>query len=321
MNSAPKISVVVPVYKADATLPRCIESVLAQTYRDFELLLVDDGSPDKAGEICDEYAARYDFVRVVHKQNAGVAEARKTGVHNALGEFIVALDSDDALPAHALETHIRNVEKYDLDLCYGVFNYIKDGKGCLVEHPLTGVMTPEEFLIYNLNINGHCGSTANICRKSAWTDDVFPSAGKRFPSEDILINARLANNIRRAGVFNDYVEDYYYVPTSLSVAGTLWSLDNWSAFFDELRGILVENGKLTSQMEFQIREMEVHHLGFYVFEYQSSHPWQRRVMGYSMAGHSRKTRLLRALLRAPRLLKRLIAANRWVKRKLLRRVV
>ena len=110
MNSAPKISVIVPVYKTEATLPRCIDSVLAQTYRDFELLLVDDGSPDRAGEICDEYAARYDIIRVVHKQNAGLAEARKTGVHNALGEFIVALDSDDALPPHALETHIRNVE-------------------------------------------------------------------------------------------------------------------------------------------------------------------------------------------------------------------
>ena len=79
----PKISVIVAVYKAEAYLHRCLDSLLAQTFRDFEILLVDDGSPDKSGEICDEYAEKDVRIRVFHKENGGVGSARQCGIDHA----------------------------------------------------------------------------------------------------------------------------------------------------------------------------------------------------------------------------------------------
>ena len=91
----PKISVIVPIYNTEQYLPRCIDSIRAQTFTDFELLLIDDGSKDNSGTICDEYAAKDSRVRVFHKENGGVSSARNLGLENAQGEWIAFVDSDD----------------------------------------------------------------------------------------------------------------------------------------------------------------------------------------------------------------------------------
>ena len=93
----PKISVIVPVYNTEKYLHRCIDSILDQTFTDFELLLIDDGSTDSSGTICDEYAAKDSRVRVFHKENGGVSSARNMGLDNAYGEWITFVDSDDYL--------------------------------------------------------------------------------------------------------------------------------------------------------------------------------------------------------------------------------
>lgn len=91
----PLVSVVVPVYKAEAYIARCIESILAQTHSNLELILVDDGSPDQSGRICDEYASKDDRVKVIHTPNQGVSRARNTGIDHATGEYLIFVDSDD----------------------------------------------------------------------------------------------------------------------------------------------------------------------------------------------------------------------------------
>lgn len=103
MNN-PKVSVIVPVYNVEKLLQRCIDSILAQTFTDFELLLIDDGSKDKSGEICDEYAAKDSRIRVFHKQNGGVSTARNIGIDKAQGEWIYFVDSDDIVLPSALGT-------------------------------------------------------------------------------------------------------------------------------------------------------------------------------------------------------------------------
>ena len=95
MKNSPKISVIVPVYNAEKYLRRCIDSILAQTFTDFELLLIDDGSTDKSGEICDKYAMKDSRIRVFHKKNGGVSSARNVGLDNARGEWITFCDADD----------------------------------------------------------------------------------------------------------------------------------------------------------------------------------------------------------------------------------
>ena len=97
MNSNPKISIIVPVYNVEQYLPRCIDSILNQSFADFELLLIDDGSKDKSGAICDEYADKDDRIRVFHKENGGVSSARNIGLENARGEWLSFIDGDDEI--------------------------------------------------------------------------------------------------------------------------------------------------------------------------------------------------------------------------------
>ena len=110
------ISVIVPVYNTEKYLRRCIDSVLAQTYTDFELLLIDDGSKDSSGTICDEYAAQDARVRVFHKENGGVSSARNLGLDNAQGEWITFVDSDDYIEENFLKSFER---KLDADIVIG----------------------------------------------------------------------------------------------------------------------------------------------------------------------------------------------------------
>lgn len=91
----PKISIIVPVYKAEPYLRKCIDSILNQTFKDFELILVDDGSPDRCGEICDEYALKDSRIKIIHKENSGRSSARNVGLDIAQGEYIGFVDSDD----------------------------------------------------------------------------------------------------------------------------------------------------------------------------------------------------------------------------------
>ena len=99
----PEISVIVPVYKAEAYLHACVDSILSQTVSNFELILVDDGSPDGCGAICDDYAARDSRVRVIHQKNQGQAAARNHALAAAEGEWVCFVDSDDAVHPQMLE--------------------------------------------------------------------------------------------------------------------------------------------------------------------------------------------------------------------------
>ena len=105
------ISVIVPVYKAEAYLADCVESILSQTFSDFEVILVDDGSPDNCGRICDGYAERYDCISVIHQQNRGQAAARNHALSRAKGEWICFVDSDDLIHPRMLEVLYRAVQE------------------------------------------------------------------------------------------------------------------------------------------------------------------------------------------------------------------
>lgn len=109
-----KISIIVPIYKVEPYLRRCVDSVLAQTYEDFELILVDDGSPDRCGEICDDYAARDFRIKVIHRENGGLSAARNSGLDVATGELIFFLDSDDYLEKSALATFVSSMDGEDV---------------------------------------------------------------------------------------------------------------------------------------------------------------------------------------------------------------
>lgn len=118
------ITVIVPVYNAEKYLHRCIDSILAQTFTDFELLLIDDGSKDNSGTICDEYAAKDSRVRVFHKENGGVSSARNLGLDNAQGEWITFVDSDDWVRSDFLEKRRELALKENADIAYCDVEYV-----------------------------------------------------------------------------------------------------------------------------------------------------------------------------------------------------
>lgn len=115
MKNSPEISIIVPVYKAETTIDKCIQSICDQTLVNWELILVDDGSPDNSGKICDKYAEKDSRIRCIHKQNGGVSSARNLGLNIAEGEFITFVDSDDYIGPTYLHDFVDNKD-YDLIL-------------------------------------------------------------------------------------------------------------------------------------------------------------------------------------------------------------
>lgn len=111
-----KFSIIVPIYNVESYLPQCIESVLCQSFKDYELILVDDGSPDGCPLLCDKYKEQESRVRVIHKRNGGLVSARKAGVEIATGDYCIALDGDDWLDDNALEKLSVIEKKYNPDL-------------------------------------------------------------------------------------------------------------------------------------------------------------------------------------------------------------
>ncbi len=123
------VTVIIPVYKVERYLPKCIDSLLSQTYKALEILLIDDGSPDNSGKICDEYAAVDERIRVLHVENGGVSRARNIGLDASNGEFVYFIDSDDYLDS-AVIAHLvgilKNDPQVDIAIC-GVRNINEDG--------------------------------------------------------------------------------------------------------------------------------------------------------------------------------------------------
>ena len=124
----PEISVIVPVYKVEAYLPRCVESLLSQTYKDFEIILVDDGSPDTCPVMCDAYAKKYSNIHALHKENGGLSDARNAGMTIAKGEYVTFVDSDDYVHPAYLEMLMQGIRQgADFSVCG--FTEVYDGNG------------------------------------------------------------------------------------------------------------------------------------------------------------------------------------------------
>ena len=125
----PEISVIVPVYKVEKYLDRCIESIVNQTYPDLELILVDDGSPDNCPAMCDAWAERDERIRVIHKKNGGASSARNVGLKIAKGTWIAFVDSDDWLDKTAFKTLYDIAIRYDVPMAIGGMKVIQDDTG------------------------------------------------------------------------------------------------------------------------------------------------------------------------------------------------
>lgn len=128
MQSIPKISIIVAVYKVEAYLDRCIQSIINQTYYNLEIILIDDGSPDNCGRICDEYAWKENRIKVIHKKNGGAADAKNAGIEIATGEYLGIVDSDDFIHPEMYETLYANLLKTGSDISICSFGKVYDNR-------------------------------------------------------------------------------------------------------------------------------------------------------------------------------------------------
>ncbi len=112
----PVVSIIVPVYKVERYLDRCVQSIVAQTFTDLEVILVDDGSPDKSGDMCDEWSRKDERIRVIHKKNGGLSDARNYGLDAAMGEYVAFIDSDDWIDSDMIQLLYDAIQKYRADI-------------------------------------------------------------------------------------------------------------------------------------------------------------------------------------------------------------
>lgn len=121
------VSVVVPIYNTKPYIRKCVESILNQTYLNIELILVDDGSTDGSGDVCDEYAKRYEKIGVIHQENMGLLSARKTGVNAASGQYILFVDSDDYIENDLIDELMHGMLSEETDLVVSYLLYEDEG--------------------------------------------------------------------------------------------------------------------------------------------------------------------------------------------------
>ena len=148
-------SVILPIYNVEKYLNECVESILAQTFKDYEIILVDDGSKDGSGAICDAYAEQYDFIKVIHKENGGSSDARNKGIEAAKGEYIVYIDGDDyVIRFDFLESIYKKIDEENTDIVlYKFAKFFDDEKifePCTFSLPCIGNKSDPDALLLEL---------------------------------------------------------------------------------------------------------------------------------------------------------------------------
>ena len=148
-----EVSIIVPVYQVEKYIRQCVDSILAQTFTDFELILVDDGSKDRSGEICDEYAGMDERVKVVHKENGGLSDARNRGMDQAVGKYFMFVDSDDYIAPTMIESLYSSIlcENADIAACNFLFTFDNARKNNFSTEVKAEVLTGADIFYYRKN--------------------------------------------------------------------------------------------------------------------------------------------------------------------------
>lgn len=210
------ISVIVPVYNVEKYLERCIDSILKQTYSDLEILLIDDGSSDNSGKICDEYAKKDNRIKVIHKKNGGISDVRNVGIENAKGDYIGFVDSDDYIADDMFETLYKLSNENNADISIVSFYEMYNGKliGVRDDKTLTKMDKQEALkeLLIDTNIQSYMWN--KLFKKELFDNLRFP-LGKNF--EDIATVLLIFERANKVVLLQD--PKYYYLRRDDSIVG------------------------------------------------------------------------------------------------------
>lgn len=241
-----KISVIVPIYKVEDYLHRCVESIINQTYTNLEIILVDDGSPDNCSKICDEYAEKDSRIKVIHKKNGGLSDARNAGLLIATGEYISFIDSDDYIDINMYKSIITYMEKHDLDIAE-----------CGIKHVYSNKIKQDDKLdksihVFNsedalkeLMLERRLHQTVwNKLYKTKLIKNIFFEKGKIH--EDEFWTYKVFMNAEKIGFLDEYL--YYYIHREGSIMAQGYSsknLDGLEARYLRYRDISESYSKLS----------------------------------------------------------------------------
>lgn len=210
----PLISVIVPIYKVENYLHQCVDSILNQTYKNLEVILVDDGSPDGCPAICDEYVQQDERVKVIHKKNGGLSDARNAGMAVAKGEYLSFVDSDDLLPPNAMETLLNIALYQQADMVIGGHNRFEDTPTVSDDSQKTVTCWTSVEAMADMLRNG-CASWARLYRRELHQLIPFP-VGEI--NEDEAIVLQLLEKCNCVAMTNTIVYHYRCRPESITTA-------------------------------------------------------------------------------------------------------
>lgn len=252
-----KVSVIVPIYKVEPYLKRAVASILHQTYHNLEIILVDDGSPDQCGRICDDYAKEDNRITVIHKENGGLSDARNAGLDAAHGEYIVFVDSDDFIAEDYVETLMQCLKKYDADVAmcsYAVTASVElDESIFKASRDETVEVCDRRELLNNLYDANHKDATYfivswnKIYKASLWQDVRFP---KGRIHEDEATTYKIYDRAQKGVYLHRPLYGYFTAPSSITrdrfnIKRLQWmdALDDRIVYFEDKTAQLNEEAK------------------------------------------------------------------------------
>ena len=217
----PRISVIVPVYKVEKYIHRCVDSILAQTFTDFELILVDDGSPDNCSAICDEYSSKDRRIRVIHQKNSGLSAARNVGIDwvfaNSDSQWITFVDSDDWISQYYLDVLYRAAYESGALISVGNHCFVESEEHEHIESAVDAywLVLPEDFKVQETRRFNF--AWAKLYHRSCFENVRYPN-GKNY--EDVFTTYKLIFNCREIAVADVVI--YYYFKNPDSITQSLW---------------------------------------------------------------------------------------------------
>ena len=253
-----KVSVIIPVYNVEKYLDRCIKSIVNQTYTDLEIVLVDDSSPDKCPQMCDEWALKDNRIKVIHKENEGLGFARNTGIENATGEYLCFVDSDDYIEPTTVEECFSAANRENADaVCFGNDKVTLHGK--IIEHRIptppkfvySGKEIVEQLLPMMLSQNIETGENWNLSLSACFmmfSSKTVKELKWRFVSEREIISEdfysviKFFRNINKAVIIDKAFYHYTTNPDSLTQAYRKDRYEKVCHFYLKMQELSVELG-------------------------------------------------------------------------------
>lgn len=242
----PKVSIIVPVYNAESYIEDCVQTILKQSFDDFELLLVDDGSPDKSGEICERLAQEDTRIRVFHNSNGGATSARKYGVEHAKGEWIMFSDADDEIPSNSLDNLVSFINEETEFIAGTIYYKTLDLK--IKTATDKNSLSPNEYICHLLNGTTYFGPCSKLIKRNLFERVNWLSDKEVFQNEDLLMLIQLAKRTKKnITICNDFTH-YICISREGSASTLHMSFYGWEKLFLAIERAISEEKEINKEI-------------------------------------------------------------------------